>query len=512
MAVRLTCPECEKSFTVSGGSEGDPIECPRCGATMVVPATEDAPRARKRSARDDDRPRRKGNKNKKAGNSNWKVYAGVGGGAAVLIAVVLALTLGKGKKGGGGAGDADLVGPVAGEPGATGGGTQAPPPDGIVRIRVDESMVGLVRRVVHGGASDDGYLGAVIYTNKVLTKDEFDKLGNGQPPFTRRIDIYRVRTGQKVASPTFSEELGPIATIGPDAKYIATSSARVLDTLRLISTADGSEVGRLVPNPGPGGPPDRLNQLHWCAFLSADRLLTATTGGGYDVWSVPGLQRLGGRPSAKFGARVAAAGDRDDVPDVVSLSPDRKAIAVFNGTGVSVVDLASGTEKVRTEDFMPKEEYAHGIVRITMAPDQKRVCALTYAQVGDRSRCRLLEFDAAGGKQLSESQFPAWGLSDTGSPGLYWWGPNHLVLGHSGTERLVFHVPTRVVNSVGVEGPPFGSLQLTSGTDVGGRLWYLGQDSVTSPVYLFGLLPAALPARPNDQKKWVIPVKLGKAG
>ncbi|HEY1191303.1 MAG TPA: hypothetical protein VGE74_26955, partial [Gemmata sp.] len=447
---------------VAEAEAGDAIECPKCDAVFEVPSDRDSRRPRKRAPvgdEEDERPRAK--KTKKPAGPNWKLIAAIGGGVTViLIGVVLVLALGRWRKPG------EPGGATAAE---TGGGTQALPADGIARIRVDPQLGYMSSPLIEGGVGDDLYLGLEVGLPIILTEEEMRQLNGRRPPEKRRLDIHRLRTGEKVAAVPLSAPIGgSIWSISPEAKYIA-HSVDLANTVRVLA-ADGSEVGRLTPNaPAPGKQPDRLNQLHWFKFIAADRLLTVTNSAGYDIWTVPGLQRIGGRPGVNLPVLEGAAGPPDNVPDVVALSADAKTIAVYNGSGISVVDLNSGSEKVRTEAFVPNERDATRQLRLALSPDARRVFCL-YRDFKDIWRCQLYEFDATTGKRVKETIVPREPTS-AGRPGLSLWGPDHMVVGFPGLGSMALvHLPTGgIITPFDVKTAAPGSVWLETITPALGR-------------------------------------------
>jgi hypothetical protein len=371
-------------------------------------------------------------------------------------------------------------------------------------------MPGLVRGVVQGGWGNDGYFGIALTKPRPLTPQEAANLGKKLPPGDPHFVIHRAGTGEKVKTFPMPEPIANFGALSPDAKYLATLSTRSPNALRLIDTDTGQKVAEFTPNPsGPGKGADQSNLLHWAAFLATDRLLTVTNTGGYDVWSVPDLKRVGGQPGVKIRLGDLAGPGADAVPNVASLSADRKTLARFNGTGVSVVDIATGNEIGRTQDI-----YKLGLnnlaLHVALSPDAKRVYTLLDVKVGSE-QCRLVEFDVATGKRERERDLvlPKFTVGP-GQPGMYFWGSDHLVISHSRfDQRHIVHLPTMALLGpvIADAGGQYGAYNALG--DIGGRLWYLGQEGAGKPTYLFGVLPSALPAEPDEKKQWVMPVKLG---
>ncbi len=327
--------------------------------------------------------------------------------------------------------------------------------------------------------------------------------------------MYRVRTGDKVASIPIpvGEPLTREAALSPGGKYVASGVMFKGNLIRVIA-ADGSEVGRLSPATiGPDGRPDWKTEVQWFTFLSDDRLLTVNCSGGYDIWAVPGLQRVGGRAGLTLQGDQSLFRMSENYPNLAALTADNRTIALFNWSGVSLVDVATGVEKGRTEDFIGKGPKPQ-IVRVALSPDAKRIICLVIPSEGHADKCRLLQFDAGTGKLQKENWFARDPATRVGEPGMYMWGPNHLVIGTPGRSHSVVHLPTgNILNPVDVVVAAPGNVSRVDAPSFAGRLWYVGSGGGPDhPGYLFGVLPSALPTAPNDKRQWAIPVKLGADG
>ena len=110
MGIKVSCPHCDESYTVSDAKEGRTVRCRNCDEKIVVGRG-------RRSARDeddyeeDDRPRRR---SRSGGIPAWAWILG-GGGVAVVFVVVLLLALtGKGDKDKGGSGGPGSFGRAGG--------------------------------------------------------------------------------------------------------------------------------------------------------------------------------------------------------------------------------------------------------------------------------------------------------------------------------------------------------------------------------------------------------------
>jgi predicted Zn finger-like uncharacterized protein len=116
MSIKVSCPHCERSYTVAETQEGKTLRCKECKETFVAQVgrsprrepEEEEERPRRRSAardeEDEERPRRR---RKKGGVPLWVWLAGGGGALLVLLIIVVVIAvikLGGGGNAGGGLG------------------------------------------------------------------------------------------------------------------------------------------------------------------------------------------------------------------------------------------------------------------------------------------------------------------------------------------------------------------------------------------------------------------------
>src|SRR5579859_294252 len=101
MSIKISCPNCERRYTLADTQKGKSIRCKECKETFVVGKL-------RRSRHDDDEdeeeraPRKK---TKKGGMPMWVWLAG--GGTLLAAAVVIVIVVTKGGGGGGGTPSAD---------------------------------------------------------------------------------------------------------------------------------------------------------------------------------------------------------------------------------------------------------------------------------------------------------------------------------------------------------------------------------------------------------------------
>ncbi len=381
----------------------------------------------------------------------------------------------------------------------TGGGTAKVPADGLARIRLHSGG----GRIIFSGSDTDGHVG-VLYA--IHTP--------GSEKSTEQMDVYRVRTGDKVASIPIAEPLTH-AALSPGGKYVAGGISFKANLIRVLA-ANGSEVGRMSPATiGTDGRPDWKTEVHFYTFLSDDRLLTVNNSGGYDIWGVPGLKRIGGRTGLNLQGDQALFNMYDNYPNMGALTADGKTIALYNWSGVSLIDVATGVEKLRTEEIMKKDERKPQILRVALTPDAKRIIVLVIPGEGHADKCRVQQYDAADGKLLKETGFARDPATRVGEPGMFMWGQDHLVIGRPGNKSYsVVYLPTgNITNPLDVVISPPGNVQRIDAPSHAGRLWFVGSGGGPDhPGYLFGVAPSALPANAKDKKQMAIAVKLGADG
>ncbi|MBM3981205.1 MAG: hypothetical protein FJ304_13130 [Planctomycetes bacterium] len=381
----------------------------------------------------------------------------------------------------------------------TGGGTAKVLADGLARIRLHNGA----GRIVFSGSDTDGHVGAVYTMHQ-----------SGSDKSTELMDVYRVRTGEKVASIPITEPLTH-AALSPGGKYVAGGTPFKGNLLRVLA-ANGSEVGRMSPAAvGTDGRPDWKTEVQYYTFLSDDRLLTVNCSGGYDIWGVPGLKRVGGRPGLNLEGDQALFRMSDNYPNLSALSADGKTIALYNWTGVSLIDVATGAEKLRTEAIMKKGEQKPQILRVALSPDSKRIVVLVIPSEGHADKCRVQQYDAADGKLLKETGFARDPATRVGEPGVWMWGNDHLVLGRPGFKSYsVLHLPSgNITNPLDVVVSQPGNVQRIDAPTHAGRLWFVGSGGGPDhPGYLFGAAPSALGPNAHTKKQLAITVKLGADG
>lgn len=307
-------------------------------------------------------------------------------------------------------------------------------------------------QLVFGGSPADGSVGVVSYR----------RMGVGY-----RIDVAKTATGKPVGAVEIDTASVNAYALTADGSRLAVLGSAPGDghPVAVYSVADGKQLGRFTPYPRGGPNSYKLPELVWVTFLAADKLLTLTSSGGFDVWSVPGLKRLSGVPSGEPGnyTRLAVNGFTH-TPTNFALTPDNKTLAVLNGKGFSFYDLSTGRETAVTDPFTTPGSPAT-FYGTAFHPDGRRLACFCSLSASGQRLTAVGVWDAKTGQRLSLAL-----LKDAApsAAGLAWWGPNHLALWQGGMGSAdVMAVDTgAVVASVRVE-----TGGKTAAVPPDGRLW-----------------------------------------
>lgn len=417
---------------------------------------EDDDRPRKRAQRrdyddddedDDSRPKRKRKKKQSTGNGLVWIIVGVGVLCLLGIGLVGFLMFrGDRKKPDADVADRQGLRVDSGLPVGSGGSNVSKQGFGIAPI---PSITPSVLQVVFAGGVD-GFAAVVSNT----------PMGPGY-----KIDVVKPITGKTVGE-VLTESATDIGyAISPDGTSLAVLDSKPSDgnSVSLYSVAKGQLLKRFTPySRGPSnitGP-----EAVWINFTSKDRLLTISSGGGFDLWSVPEMKRLTGiAPSLKAGNRIDADGFTHS-PKNFSVSSDGKTLVMFNGSGFSFYDPETATESSRTEDLL-KPGTLILCTAAAFSPDGKRFACYYQTFAGKNTTIFLNIWDTKTGKMLNG---PGVLAANSKSPaGFAWWGSNHLLFWEGGISsarlfdlasgQLVGNVKTSIPGKFGTV-PPNGQL------------------------------------------------------
>lgn len=439
---------------------------------------DDRPRRRRRrdddEDDDDDRPRRR----QQSGSGMGVMIAVlVGAGVLVLGGVgVGAYFLMKGKKpapevaGQPPAVVAPAVGqpvsqpkPKADTPPAPNGGAAA-----VGRVVPVPSVAPSPQRMVFGGG-EDGYAAVMSFRTE----------GVGD-----RIDVVKTATGEGKGRVDVNSRAKEVA-VSPDGKWLAVVGSAPFQGhpvgLYAVGTAQQANTFTPYPREGPNGL--QVPELIWSAFVGSDKLITINEGSGFDVWSVPGLQRLAGQPPRKAFAipRVGVDGFTHS-PSNFALTPDGKTLALFNGTGFTFYDAATATETGKTEPVIREGGSANYWGAALRADGSRFAC---FCSVSTPKLANVLfVWDARTGKRVSAVQPKA----VQSAAGFGWWGPDHILIAQGGvsTADVMDVTSGDVVGKVKFERT--GKLGTVAPAD---KLWGIARGSALDPGGAAALLISA---------------------
>jgi hypothetical protein len=233
-------------------------------------------------------------------------------------------------------------------------------------------------------------------------------------------------------------------------------------------------------------------------FLGEDRVLTINGAGGLDLWTVPELKpvyHVPGQRERRFLDQHSGLG----------LSPDRKALAVFNGEGFDLRDTADGRLLQKTA-HVAKFNTVRSAWGVAFSADGRSIAAvLTVGKGGFAVEQTLVRWDALTGQHLSDVPLPQ--LFDGAICTIAWWGSNyvlvHASMGNVG--RVVSWRTGQIVRRVEA------GYWLRSGrvapASPDGRLWYTAGSDDSSTALLTTVDPPEneLRAGPNrpDETWWL---------
>ncbi len=515
MAISFTCPNCERSYTLSDSLEGKRIRCKECDEVVLVrravasskravspvapeddrvetaagrkgplgrrriAENEESTPSRSRRGRDeeDDWPER-GRKGRKVESSTLLLVVGLCVAGGVLLLGVVGLTvwfLLNGSKNQ----------PIASstpspsqseskpqsqprpeaqprpaprpEPGA--GPPEAKP--GLIKPTTFQVPVeyqnGMTERVLLGGPG--GQRAGICsqgMDGKTYVFECFDIPGRKR---LSRTELTGVAVPQQMS-------------LSPDGSLLAVAelvSGRGFESaITIWSLADGKVLtSRWKPYPAPN-PSAVLSKL---TFLDANRLLTISTNKQITLWN------LSGQPTYAIEHKIPGLFSTlledpyTKQPGNFALSPDRGSIALFNGVGFEVLETSTGKIRVRTGNFVGQGSSLKGVA---LNSDASRLAVYLWVPAGPQKlEDYLVIWDLKTNQQIGN--FPirvqkqnTSGMFSYGGNALSWWGDDHLLLwGGNGNALVVKATTGQPLREL--EGPFYGRFGFD---DPDGRLWY----------------------------------------
>ena len=243
------------------------------------------------------------------------------------------------------------------------------------------------------------------------------------------ISVVKTPTGRAVGTTVKVGISDTGFAVSPDGKWAAVvgSAPGAGNPVSVYEVATGKEAKAFTPYPRGGGAGLRAPQLQWVSFVGPDRLLTINEASGFDVWTVPGGERVGGQPGRQgYAGPLLAVNGFTHTPTNFALTPDGKTLALFNGAGFSIIDTATGKETARTPPFM-KDRSPANFFATAFSPDGARLACFCKTYMPDKFD-GILVWDAKTGKRLTAVS-PK-GVSS--ASGFAWWGGDHLTLWQGG--------------------------------------------------------------------------------
>jgi hypothetical protein len=289
------------------------------------------------------------------------------------------------------------------------------------------------------------------------------------------------------------------------------------DGSRLAVFTQSVDKGRLVRSVGVWSLPDgkplvqnwtpypneadfaKQRELNWVYLLSAERILTISSQGQFDVWDLATQKNVASVPpiannlslSRNLSGRTAVS---------FAISPDRKTLAIHDKVGYSLFDTATGKSIGKTTPML-EAGMATNLWGVAFSPDGKTLASYYHRYHGNQTDVLLTHWSLPDGKQLSQAALP----KDAHlNGGLAFWGPSHVLLWNG----LI--TEAKVYNLANGGAPRLCSLR-NQGKCVAqahdGKLWFataqaLGGAAEFSSVEFPQQDLARFPPQPNDGRRW----------
>lgn len=155
-------------------------------------------------------------------------------------------------------------------------------------------------------------------------RSNFMRRDDGTPPDQRRIEVFDLERGARVAQFEMSPVVEPLA-VAPDGGAILTVATPQRGRLDVWDATKGAHV--VGWRPDPEGTPE-ARKVVWAGFVAADKVLTLMGDGRLARWTIP---------SCAADYVVEGVG-----PGPLALSPNRSLVASANGGVLRVHDTATG--------------------------------------------------------------------------------------------------------------------------------------------------------------------------
>jgi hypothetical protein len=476
MPIAMRCPGCETRFEFANDLEGKRIKCKTCGDVFRV----ERPARKPRDVEEDDRPsrRRRADADDRP-SARYRVRVADEDGSrrparpglviGAIVGVVVLFTGG-------------IVAAVLLSRGGKKRDVKVDPGDVVVApnrscpLEVPEKDADLL--VVPDGGSLFGILrGQGAGLRKQWTYDPYD-LPAGRR--VGRVELAGVEDPKAVS-------------LSPDGKRLLVVESKGFGwgwdhQLTVWSVADGKNLtpDKWTPFPRKDGANE---DLYRAEFVAPDLVVTVGNHRSVYRYQVPSFEvttdRVSGRDEL---GKPGLPENAHRFPYEVGFSADRKRVAVWNGSGYTVVDARGGGEAFATPSVVPtardlwRGESFPDRLRgggVAFSPDGKVLAAVVSHDIGNRRHLLFLwELKGESADPLNAFEIPNNQFND--STGLAWWGNRFVVTGGSKVEGMLIDVRTGLGRRQ-LMGPEYNRYAFSRD----GRLWYAAGPGRLDPATMY---------------------------
>lgn len=316
---------------------------------------------------------------------------------------------------------------------------------------------------------------------------------------TWTFDMYDLAAGRRVGRIDLTDMDEPRAiSLSPDGKRLIVMEGPGFGagapTLSLWSVGDNKEIARKWnPYPAPAKAGFDAPSLYRAEFIGNDKAITLSTARFIDVWPMPAFE-----PKVVDGVAILGKGDHlgkddrfgqntlDKYQRQSAFSADHQLMAVWNGTGISVVGTADGQDVFSTgpiqtmaKEWWPRTSFLDQAKAGPMAfsPDGKILASIVTHEPGGKKHVLCLW-------DIKSDKGPDWYVVPTNqfndAPAIYWWGNRFIVTHGSKVDGMIIDVRTGIPKRQ-LMGPRYSKYGF--GRD--GRLWYAISDELKSPATMY---------------------------
>lgn len=245
-----------------------------------------------------------------------------------------------------------------------------------------------------------------------------------------RLEQFDLASRNKIGSTEISSDpLMGVRDLSPDGKYYVSMNPGSSYSLWALPEPKPL-VDKWLPQPPKKVTPDGKENMVVSAYLlGGERLLTVNGMGQVVLWKIPDAagqqpqQMSFYAPPASVAKYPAGMGY-----GLTALSPDRKRLAVYNGSdGFFLVktDTLQYEDSVKSpEDARPATNAIFGVLGVSFSPDGKQLATMFHQQMLRRTRGtppQLIRWDVETKQRLASLPDPSRGSGGAGSR-IAWWG------------------------------------------------------------------------------------------